>query len=341
MKLIVQIPCYNEEKTLPQTVADIPRRIEGIDTVEILVIDDGSTDRTVETAKALGVDHIVRHKRNRGLALTFMTGLETSLRLGADIIVNTDGDNQYHGADIPKLIEPIVAGEADMVIGDRQTEKIEHFGFLKKKLQKTGSQIVRVLSNTDVPDAVSGFRAFSRQAALQINIVSRYSYTVETVIQAGDKRMKIASVPVRTNPKTRESRLITSIPRFVLNQVSTMVRMYTMFRPLKMFFMMGGLFVLGGLIPTVRFLYFYLLGQGDGHIQSLVLAAVLILVGIQLWVLGLLGDVISFNRKLIEEALLRVRRIELKEAGRQDLDSNFNERVIHHRPGETRDSATL
>jgi glycosyltransferase involved in cell wall biosynthesis len=323
MKLIVQIPCYNEEKTLPQTVADIPRRIDGMDTVEILVIDDGSTDRTVETAKALGVDHIVSHKRNRGLALTFMTGLETCLRLGADIIVNTDGDNQYHGADIPRLIEPILTGEADMVIGDRQTENIEHFSFLKKKLQKAGSQMVRMLSDTNVPDTVSGFRAFSRQAALQINIVSRYSYTVETVIQAGDKRMKIASVPVRTNPKTRESRLITSIPRFVINQVSTMVRMYTMFRPLKMFFIMGSLFILGGLIPTIRFIYFYMLGKGDGHIQSLVMATVLLLIGIQLWVLGLLGDVISFNRKLIEEALLRVRRIEMKESDKQDSDSNI------------------
>jgi glycosyltransferase involved in cell wall biosynthesis len=322
MKLIIQIPCFNKEKTLPQTIGDIPRQIDGIDVIEILVIDDGSTDRTIETAKALDVNHIVSHRRNKGLALTFMTGLEACLRLGADIIVNTDGDNQYHGADIPKLIAPILRGEADMVIGDRRTEDIDHFGFLKKKLQKAGSHMVRVLSNTDVPDAVSGFRAFSRQAALQINIVSRYSYTIETVIQAGDKRMKIASVPVRTNPKTRDSRLITSIPRFIFNQVSTMVRMYTMFRPLKMFFIMGGLFILGGLIPAVRFIYFYMLGKGGGHIQSLVMAAVFLLIGIQLWVLGLLGDVISFNRKLIEETLLRVRRIELKDTGRQQIDSN-------------------
>jgi glycosyltransferase involved in cell wall biosynthesis len=318
MKLIVQIPCFNEEKTLARTVADIPRHIEGIDVVAILIVDDGSTDQTVEVAKLLSVDHIVCHKRNKGLALTFMTGLEACLRLGADIIVNTDGDNQYHGADIPKLIAPILKSEVDMVIGDRQTGDIEHFGFLKKKLQKAGSHMVRVLSNTDVPDAVSGFRAFSREAALQINIISRYSYTVETVIQAGDKRMKIASVPVRTNPKTRDSRLISSIPRFVFNQVSTMVRMYTMFKPLKMFFILGSLFLLGGLIPTSRFIYFYMLGQGGGHIQSLVMAAVLLLIGIQLWVLGLLGDVISSNRKLIEETLLRVRRIELKDAGRQN-----------------------
>jgi glycosyltransferase involved in cell wall biosynthesis len=322
MKLIVQLPCFNEENTLPQTIAGIPRKIDGIDSVEILVIDDGSTDRTVEAAKELGVDHIFSHKRNKGLALAFMTGLEACLRLGADIIVNTDGDNQYNGADIPKLIAPILRGEADMVIGDRQTDTIKHFSPLKKRLQRTGSKMVRMLSNTDVPDAVSGFRAFSRQAALQINIVSRYSYTVETVIQAGDKRMKIASVPVRTNPKTRESRLMTSIPRFILHQISTMVRMYTMFKPLKMFFIMGSFLVVGGLIPTIRFIYFYSLGKGDGHIQSLVIAAVLLLIGIQLWVLGLLGDVISFNRKLIEETLLRVRRIELKDTGRQNVVSN-------------------
>jgi glycosyltransferase involved in cell wall biosynthesis len=322
MKLIIQIPCYNEEKTLSETVVNIPREIDGIDAVEILVIDDGSTDQTVEMAKSLGVDHIVCHKRNRGLAMTFMTGLEACLRLGADIIVNTDGDNQYNGADIPKLIAPILNGKADLVIGDRRTEDIEHFGFLKKKLQKAGSHMVRVLSNTDVPDAVSGFRAFSREAALQINIVSRYSYTVESVIQAGDKRMKIASVPVRTNPKTRESRLISSLPRFVFNQVSTMVRMYTMFKPLKMFFIMGSLFILGGLIPTGRFIYFYMQNQGAGHIQSLVLAAVLLLIGIQLWVLSLVGDVISSNRKLIEETLLRVRRIELKDTRGQGTDAN-------------------
>jgi len=315
MKLIVQIPCYNEEKTLPLTVKDIPRQIDGIDQVEILVVDDGSVDSTVEVAKSLGVDHIVRHKRNKGLAYSFMTGLENSLRLGADIIVNTDGDNQYNGADIPKLISPILKGEADMVIGDRQTEKIVHFGFVKKKLQKAGSRMVRVLSNTDVPDAVSGFRAFSRNAAMQTNIVSRYSYTVESVIQAGSKRITIASVPVRTNPKTRESRLITSIPRFVFNQVNTMVRMYTMFKPLKMFFILGSLFIISGLIPTGRFLYYYFMGQGGGHIQSLILASILMLIGIQMWTLGLLGDVISYNRKLIEEALLRVKQLEMRENG--------------------------
>lgn len=311
MKLIVQIPCFNEEYTLPQTVADIPRHIAGVDAVEILIIDDGSTDRTVEVARQIGVNHIVRHRRNRGLALSFMTGIEACLSLGADIIVNTDGDNQYCGADIPALIRPVLDNKADMVIGDRKTDTIDHFSFVKKKLQKAGSKIVRLLSQTRVPDAVSGFRAFSREAAMQINIVSRYSYTIETVIQAGNKSLAITSVPVRTNPKTRESRLFKSIPNFIFYQMSTMVRMYAMFRPLKVFFIMGGLCLLGGLIPSARFLFFYLAGKGEGHIQSLIMAAVLFIVGFQILVLGLLGDLISHNRKLIEEALLRVRRMEL------------------------------
>ena len=311
MKLIVQIPCFNEEHTLPQTVVDIPRHIEGVDLVELLIIDDGSTDRTVAVARELGVDHIVSHRRNRGLALTFMTGIEACLQLGADIIVNTDGDNQYCGADIPMLIRPILDKEADIVIGDRQTDTIDHFGFVKKKLQKTGSMLVRLLSQTQIPDAVSGFRAFSRDAAMQINIVSRYSYTIETVIQAGNKKLAIASVPVRTNPKTRDSRLIKSIPSFIFNQINTMVRMYAMFRPLKAFFIVGGLCITAGMIPSARFLFFYLAGKGDGHIQSLIMAAVLLIVGFQVLVLGLLGDLISHNRKLIEEALLRVRRMEM------------------------------
>ncbi|RJP90565.1 MAG: glycosyltransferase family 2 protein [Desulfobacteraceae bacterium] len=311
MKLIVQIPCFNEEHTLPQTLADIPRQIKGVETVEILIIDDGSTDRTVAVARELGVDHIVSHSRNRGLALTFMTGIEACLRLGADIIVNTDGDNQYCGADIPALVQPILDKKFDIVIGDRQTDTIDHFGPVKKKLQKTGSMLVRWLSQTKVPDAVSGFRAFSRDAAMQINIVSRYSYTIETVIQAGNKKLSIASIPVRTNPKTRDSRLIKSIPNFIFNQINTMVRMYAMFKPLKAFFIVGGLCILFGLIPSARFLFYYLAGKGDGHIQSLIMAAVLFIVGFQVLVLGLLGDLISHNRKLIEETLLRVRRMEL------------------------------
>ena len=311
MKLIVQIPCYNEEKTLPQTFKDIPRQIEGIDKVEVLIIDDGSMDKTVEVAKKIGVDHIVSNKQNKGLAFSFIAGLEACLRQGADIIINTDGDNQYKGEYIPKLIAPILDGRADMVIGDRKTDTIEHFSFFKKRLQKLGSWVVRRLSSTDVPDAVSGFRAFSRSAAMQLNIISEYSYTVETVIQAGMKKMSIVSIPVGTNSKTRESRLVKSISRFVLHQVNTMIRMYTMFKPLRAFFFIGGICILGGFIPSFRFLYFYLAGEGGGHIQSLIFAAILFIIGFQVLILGLIGDVISHNRKLIEETLLRVKRIEL------------------------------
>jgi len=310
MRLIVQIPCYNEEQTLAATVRDIPRKIDGIDQVKVLVIDDGSTDGTVGVAKEIGVDHIVRNVRNKGLARTFLTGLDACLRLGADIIVNTDGDNQYRGQDIPKLIAPILKGEADIVIGDRQTDKSPHFSPAKKKLQKIGSFVVRILSNTDIPDTVSGFRAFSREAAMQTNVVSYYSYTIETVIQAGKQDIAVASVPIGTNPKTRDSRLFQSIPKFLESSITTMIRMYTMYQPLKVFFFIGCLCLLCGLIPSVRFLSYYIDGQGEGHIQSLILAAILFIIGFQVLIIGLVADVISFNRKLIEEILLRVRRIE-------------------------------
>jgi len=311
MKLIVQIPCYNEEQTLPGTIKHIPRKIEGVDQVEILIIDDGSIDRTVEVAKEIGVDHIVRNICNKGLARSFLAGLDACLRLGADIIVNTDGDNQYKGEDIPKLIEPILKGEADIVIGDRQTDKVAHFGFAKKKLQKIGSWVIRGLSETDVPDAVSGFRAFRREAAMQMNIVSPFSYTIETIIQAGKKHLAVTSVPIGTNPKTRESRLFKSIPNFIERSLTTMIRMYTMYQPLRVFFYIGFFFILAGLIPSVRFLIYYFMGQGGGHIQSLIFAAILFIVGFQVLMMGLIADVIGFNRKLIEETLLRVRRIEL------------------------------
>jgi len=276
MKLIVQIPCYNEEQTLPGTIKHIPRKIEGVDQVEILIIDDGSIDRTVEVAKEIGVDHIVRNICNKGLARSFLAGLDACLRLGADIIVNTDGDNQYKGEDIPKLIEPILKGEADIVIGDRQTDKVAHFGFAKKKLQKIGSWVIRGLSETDVPDAVSGFRAFRREAAMQMNIVSPFSYTIETIIQAGKKHLAVTSVPIGTNPKTRESRLFKSIPNFIERSLTTMIRMYTMYQPLRVFFYIGFFFILAGLIPSVRFLIYYFMGQGGGHIQSLIFAAILL-----------------------------------------------------------------
>jgi len=310
MKLIIQIPCYNEEETLTQTVRDIPRLIEGIDEVEILVIDDGSTDKTIEVAKSAGVDRIVKNTCNKGLAQTFLIGLDASLRLGADIIVNTDGDNQYKGQDIPKLIAPILKGQADIVIGDRQTDTIPHFSSTKKKLQKFGSFVVRILSKTDVPDAVSGFRAFSREAAMQMNIISAFSYTIETVIQAGKKNLAVINVPIGTNPKTRESRLFQSIPKFLEHSLTTMIRTYAMYQPLKVFFYIGCLCFLGGLIPSIRFLFYYFMGQGSGHIQSLILAAILFIIGFQVFMIGLVADVISFNRKLIEETLLRMRRME-------------------------------
>jgi glycosyltransferase involved in cell wall biosynthesis len=311
MKLIVQIPCYNEEETLPQTIAGIPSAIDGIDEIEILIIDDGSSDRTSEVAAQLGVSHIIQNKKNRGLARTFRRGLDACLRAGADIIVNTDGDNQYSGEDIGKLVKPILDGKADIVIGDRQTDSVKHFSRFKRSLQRLGSGVVRRLAGVDVPDAVSGFRAFSRTAAIRTNIVSSFSYTIETVIQAGNKDMAVVSVPIRTNPKTRESRLFKSIPSFIERQVSTIIRMYAMYRPLRAFFFLGTLLMLLGLIPIIRFLYFFLAGDGSGHIQSLVLGGVLLLMGFMAYLAGLVADLISFNRQLLEMALEKIRVIEL------------------------------
>ena len=311
MKLIVQIPCFNEEQTLPQTIADIPRIIEGVESIELLVIDDGSTDGTIRVAKELGVDHIVSNKTNVGLARTFRAGLDACLRAGADVIVNTDGDNQYVGADIPKLIAPILDGKADIVIGDRQTGEIPHFSGVKKLLQRIGSWVVRKLAGVSVPDTVSGFRAFSREAAIRTNIVSPFSYTIETVIQAGKKHMAVISVPVATNPKTRESRLFTSIPSFIERQLSTIVRMYAMYQPLRVFFCLGTLLAAIGLIPIVRFLFFYFSGDGSGHVQSLILGGVILLMGFMAYLAGLVADLISFNRQLIETTLEKVRRMEL------------------------------
>ena len=311
MKLIVQIPCFNEEHTLPQTVRDIPRQITGIDKVEILIIDDGSTDRTVEVALELGIEHIVRNKQNKGLARTFRAGLDACLTFGADIIVNTDGDNQYAGADIPKLVAPILAGQADIVVGDRQTDTVAHFSPLKKLLQKVGSSFVRRLSETEVTDAVSGFRAFSREAAIKMNVVSSYSYTIETLIQAGKKHLAVVSVPIGTNAKTRESRLFKSIPDFIQRQVTTIIRMYAMYQPLRAFFYIGLITSLMGLIPVVRFLFFYAIGEGDGHLQSIILGGVFLTLGFISFLAALLADLIGHNRQLIEMTLERVRRMEL------------------------------
>jgi glycosyltransferase involved in cell wall biosynthesis len=311
VKLIVQIPCFNEEQTLPETVADIPRHIDGIDEVEILVIDDGSRDRTVEIAREIGVDHIVRNKRNVGLARSFRKGLDACLVRGADIIVNTDGDNQYAGADIPKLVKPILERRADIVIGDRETHKIPHFSPVKKFLQYLGSGVVRRLAGIWVPDTVSGFRAFSREAAIRINIVSSFSYTIETVIQAGKRQLMVESVPISTNPKTRDSRLFKSVPHFIQNSLGTMVRMYAMYQPLRVFFYLGAAMSLLGILPIIRFLVFYFAGTGDGHIQSLLLGGVLLILGFVAFMIGLVADLISFNRQLLEMTLERVRRLEL------------------------------
>jgi glycosyltransferase involved in cell wall biosynthesis len=325
MKLIVQIPCFNEAETLRQTLDDIPRRIAGVDPVEILVVDDGSTDGTADLARELGVDHVVRHKTNMGLARSFRTGIEAGLARGADIIVNTDGDNQYAGTDIPRLIAPILAGEADIVVGDRQTATVAHFSRGKKLLQRLGSFVVRRLSHTDVPDAVSGFRAISRDAALHLNIVSSFSYTIEMLIQAERKKITIASVPVGTNAKTRSSRLFKSIPGFIGQSLATMVRMYAMYRPLRVFFYLGLGLSLAGALPILRFLYLYMIGNGDGHIQSLVLGGVLVVIGFVTLLFGLLADLVNFNRQLIEMTLEKVRRLELgsgRSAGPATLAQN-------------------
>lgn len=315
LKLIIQIPCFNEEHTLPATLADLPARIEGIDSIETLIIDDGSTDRTVEVAHALHVDHIIRNTHNLGLARSFQRGLDACLSLGADIIVNTDGDNQYAGRDIEKLVRPILDGKAEIVIGDRQTDRIAHFSGFKKFLQRLGSRVVRQLSGTDIPDVVSGFRAITRDAALRLNIISPFSYTIEMVIQAGKKSMAVTHVPVAVNPKTRESRLYRSIPGFVGRQLSSMFRMYSMYEPLRFFSYVGLGLLLAGAIPIVRFLYFYFTGDGAGHVQSLILGGVLLLMGFVTLVLGLLADLISFNRRLTEIALEKIRRLELRGDG--------------------------
>ncbi len=312
MKLIVQIPCFNEEHTLPQTVADIPRTIEGVDQVEILIIDDGSHDNTAKIAQELGVEHIIVNKKNLGLAHSFQKGLDACLRHGADIVVNTDGDNQYAGSDIPKLIAPIIEGSADVVVGDRQTGEISHFSPNKKRLQKLGSFVVRNLSGVNVPDAVSGFRAISRDAALRLNIVSSFSYTIEMLIQAEKKHLTVTSVPVGTNAKTRESRLFSSIPKFIERSLATMLRMYVMFQPFKIFIILGMIVSLIGLAPLVRFIVLFMLGDGEGHIQSLVIGGTLVVVGFITFLIGVVADLINFNRRLIELALEKTRRIELE-----------------------------
>lgn len=311
LKLIIQIPAYNEESTLPQTLHDLPRSLPGVDRIEVLVVDDGSTDRTAEVAREAGADHVVRLKQNQGLATAFTVGLETALRLGADIIVNTDADNQYRGEDIARLVQPIVDGEADIVVGDRGVAILEHFSPLKRLLQKWGSWVVGRAAGIPIPDATSGFRAFSREAALHLTVLGDYTYTLETLIQAGARKMSVVYVPVRTNPQTRPSRLIRSIPSFLALSAVTIVRFYTMYRPLRVFTAMGAVLIAGGVALGLRFVYFFLQNRGAGHVQSLILAAILTIVGFQVCLIGLVADLIQMNRKMLEEILYRVRKEEL------------------------------
>lgn len=310
MKLIIQIPCYNEIDTLSDVIADIPKSFEGISSVEILVVDDGSTDGTSELAKSLGVDHVVRHRGNKGLARAFQYGVETALDLGADIIVNLDGDNQYRAADIPLLIAPIVEGRADIVLGDRRGMNNPHFSLPKRLLQIMGSATIRHITRLKVADAVTGFRAFSRETAWQIVIVSEFSYTIEMLVLASAKRLAVISVPIRTNPKTRESRLFKSIPHFLGMSGMTLLRSYTMYRPLRVFFTLGVLTLLVGAAPILRFLFFYLQGDGSGHIQSLVLGGALAVAGTFTLFIGLVADLINCNRRLIEQMMVRMERLE-------------------------------
>ena len=326
MKLIIQIPCYNEEATLGLTLSELPRQLPGIERVEWLIINDGSRDRTLEVAKANGADYIVNFPTHQGLAKAFMAGLEASLQAGADIIVNTDADNQYCAADIPKLIAPILAGRAEIVIGTRPIDEIRHFSPLKKLLQRLGSFVVRLASNTRIPDAPSGFRAISREAALRLNVFNEYTYTLETIIQAGQRGLVITSVPIRTNGYLRPSRLVKSISAYVQHSVLTIVRIFMTYRPLQFFMLLGSApFSLGFLLCCRWLLLFWgIFGDNPSkpRVPSLILAAILILIGVQLWIFGLVADLMSVNRQLLEDIQLRLRRRELD---RSDLSDRSQE----------------
>ncbi|HNW26513.1 MAG TPA: glycosyltransferase family 2 protein [Candidatus Gastranaerophilaceae bacterium] len=311
MKLIIQIPCYNEEETISKTLSDLPEKIEGIDEIQVLIINDGSTDKTIEAAKASGVENFIDFQTNRGLARAFSAGLAKSLDLGADIIVNTDADNQYCADDIQKLIKPILEKKADIVIGTRPVEEIKHFSFTKKMLQKLGSWVMRVISSTDIQDAPSGFRAFSKDAALKINIFDNYTYTLETIIQARAKGLKIACVPVRVNPELRKSKLMKNMFDYIRRSSFTMMRMFIVYRPFRFFAIIGSIFLLAGFFIGARFLYFYSHAQGSGHIQSLILSAILILTGVQTGLIAVFAELQSINRKIVEDIQTRVKKIEL------------------------------
>ncbi|MDU7026091.1 glycosyltransferase family 2 protein [Robinsoniella peoriensis] len=310
MKLIIQIPCYNEAQTLEIALNDLPKQIDGIDEIEYLIINDGSKDNTVEVAKNWGVHYVVNFKRNKGLAKGFMAGLDACLRHGADIIVNTDADNQYCGEDIEKLVRPILDGESDIVIGERPIDNTEHFSPLKKRLQHFGSWVVRKASKTDIPDAPSGFRAYSREAALRMNVINEYTYTLETIVQAGRNKMACTSVPIRTNGELRPSRLFSSMFGYVKKSMLTIVRAFMMYRPLYFFSVIGSLISIVGIGLGVRFLYFMAIGQGNGHTQSLILASMMIILGVMTGIVGLQADIISGNRKLLEDIQYHVRKLD-------------------------------
>jgi glycosyltransferase involved in cell wall biosynthesis len=312
MKLIIQIPCLNEERTLPATIADLPRQIPGIDEIELLVVDDGSTDRTVEVARECGVHHVVRLTNNRGLAAGFQAGLDACLKLGADIVVNTDADNQYKGADIPKLVAPIVAGEADMVVGDRRVTEIEHFSGSKKRLQRLGSWVVRRVSGTEITDATSGFRAYNREAALQLLVVDNFTYTLESLIQAGKMLVAVEEVAIGTNPQTRESRLFDSTGHYVRRNALAILRIYARYEPLRAFSTAAAVVLLLAFAAWLPFLLDWILnGDSTGHIQSLILGAVLFIAAVQLFALGVIGDLLAGQRVMTQRVFERVRRVEL------------------------------
>ena len=317
MKLIIQIPCFNEAETLEVTLNDLPKHIDGIDEIEYLIIDDGSHDNTAEVAKKWGVHYVVRFRRNKGLAKGFMAGLDACLKNGADIIVNTDADNQYCGADIETLVRPILDKKAHIVIGERPIDDTEHFTPLKKKLQHFGSWVVRKASKTTIPDAPSGFRAYSREAAMRINVINDYTYTLETIVQSGREKMAVMSVPIRTNPELRESRLFHSMWGYIKKSMLTIVRTYLMYRPLYFFFMLGSILALVGVGFFVRYFVFFCSGEGGGHLQSLILASTLLIVGFQTIVVGLLGDVISANRKILQDVQYHVRKMDYRSEERR------------------------
>jgi len=320
MKLIIQIPCYNEAETLEIALNDLPRHIDGVDTIEYLIINDGSSDNTVEVARNWGVNYVVNFRRNKGLAKGFMAGLDACLRNGADIIVNTDADNQYNAADIEKLVRPILEGKSDIVIGERPIDQTEHFSPMKKRLQHLGSWVVRKASKSDIPDAPSGFRAMSREAAMHLNVINEYTYTLETIVQAGRTKMAMDSVPIRTNAELRPSRLFSSMSSYIKKSMLTIIRAYAMYKPLAFFTAIGGVIFAIGVVIGIRFLVFFAHGAGDGHIQSLILASTLMMIGVQTFVIGLLGDVISANRKMLEDVQYHVRKLEYDRDRESDED---------------------